>query len=71
VTVIDADYPELEPVHCQIEWKAGVGPPSTSQNQCENATMRAWLPEDTFHGVQNFQLQLAHTVIDTRYVSLS
>lgn len=68
VVVRDGDYPNSKPVHCQIAWKAGVGPPDTTQHQCENVTTRIWFPEYTFEGVKDFQLQIARTVIDTRFV---
>ncbi|KAJ9650862.1 hypothetical protein H2198_009832 [Neophaeococcomyces mojaviensis] len=29
--------------------------------------MRVWFPEGTFNGVQDFQLQFAHTVVDTSF----
>ncbi|KAK5942265.1 hypothetical protein PMZ80_004828 [Knufia obscura] len=65
VLVIDEDYPDEKPVHCQIEWEAGTAPPDTTQYQCDNVTTRAWFPENTFKGVKNFQLQFARTVIDS------
>lgn len=68
VILVDEGYPDLKPVHCQIGWKAGVGPPDATQHQCEDATTRVWFPQNTFYGVKNFQLQVAHTTIDTRSV---
>lgn len=70
VVIEDEDHPDLKPVHCQIEWKAGVGPPESSMHQCENTTARVWFPKNTFKGVKNFQLQFARTVIDPRFVSV-
>lgn len=70
VIVIDEDYPDMKPVHCQVDWKAGVGPPLATQHQCENETTRVWFPEYTFYGVRNFQLQFAQTTIDARSCSL-
>ena len=70
VIVTDQDYPEQKPVHCTIDWKAGVSPPDSTHHECENKTMRIWFPDRTFNGVKDFQLQFAHTVIDTRYVSV-
>lgn len=64
VLVIDDDYPNEDPVLCQIEWRAGTSPPDTTKYTCENDTMRAWFPHNTFNGVKDFQLQLAHTVIE-------
>ena len=64
----DADYPNEPSIPCQIEWKAGVSPPPSTRHQCANNTLRAWFPEGTFHGIKNFQLQFAHTVMDTAYV---
>lgn len=61
----------MKPVHCQVDWKAGVGPPDATQRQCENSTTRVWFPKNTFYGVKNFQLQFAQTVIDTRFVAQS
>lgn len=66
VMIEDPDHPELKALHCHTEWKAGLSPPSASDRQCENVTMRVWFPERTFNGVQKFQLHFAHTIIDTR-----
>ena len=65
--MIDDDYPNEDPVLCQIEWRAGTSPPDTTKYSCENDTMRAWSPENTFNGVKDFQLQFAHTVIEPRF----
>lgn len=67
--ISDEDYPDATPVHCSIQWKAGVGPPDATRYQCENNTVRAWFPEGSFRGVQDFRLELAHSVVDTAYVS--
>lgn len=65
VIVIDEDHLDETPKRCQIQWKAGVSTPDSAQHQCENNTLRVWFPKNTFRGVGNFQLQLAHTTIDT------
>ncbi|KAK5105549.1 hypothetical protein LTS08_001826 [Lithohypha guttulata] len=68
VIVIDEDHLDETPKRCQIEWKAGVSTPDSAQHQCENNTLRVWFPKNTFRGVGNFQMQLAHTTIDTEQV---
>ena len=69
VVVVDEDHPKEKAIQCELEWQAGVAPPPETRYQCENNTLRAWFPEGTFHGVQNFRLEFAHTVIDTKYAN--
>lgn len=68
VTVADPDYPDLSAVRCVLSWKAGMAPPSQAGIGCENTTTRVWFPQNTYKGVTNFQLEIAHLVLDSRWV---
>ncbi|KAK5057799.1 hypothetical protein LTR84_011800 [Exophiala bonariae] len=60
----DQDTPEVGANRCGIEWAVGLSPPVLWQDTCDNSTFGVRVT--SWHGVQNFSLDLKHTYIDDK-----
>ncbi|KAI1619661.1 hypothetical protein EDD37DRAFT_203360 [Exophiala viscosa] len=58
----DQDTPEIEPVHCCVQWSANASPPTTWPGSCDNDTFAVLV--SPWAGVQALTLDLQHSYID-------
>ena len=67
VVFSDQNTPKSEPASCYLTWAVGLSPPSNYvRGACSDASVNAWFPSGTYNGVEDFQLEIAHTYLDSR-----
>src|SRR6266536_6043282 len=67
-TIVTFNDPNTNnPASCNMTWPSTSTPPSTTR-YCSDSTYRFNFPGGTYKSIQDFQLELVHTIEDDRYI---